>query len=452
MKIPLSIFLGLALATAASAQNPPTVTVIASFPRYSTHSIRAPHQLIQAAGGIFYGVASPDTIFLMTPEGGLKTLFSFGPHPSGWLPRGPLTEGRGGHLYGTTFEGGSAYGGIVFKISLDGALETLHTFCQHLVGSTGYCPDGANSLGGLIRGLDGWFYGTNYNVAYRIGPHGTFVVLHTFNKEPASGAGDGIPAGPLVQASDGNFYGLTNAGGDHGQGSLYRLTPQGQVELLYSFTDTVSDLTFPTALIQASDGDLYGVTKYGGLTGDGTVFRISLQGAYQKILDIAAIGGAFPDTAPIQASDGNLWGVAGSIVYAITTSGSVVQIVDLRSKGLQGTDGLILGSDGKLYGPCADLNTMRGCIYIIDAGLAPPIPSIAGFSPASAPVGTEVVISGAYFVGTTGVSFNGVSAGFVVNASGVVTATVPAGALTGSIQVTTPGGAATSSSSFAVTP
>ena len=108
---------------------------------------------------------------------------------------------------------------------------------------------------------------------------------------------------------------------------------------------------------------------------------------------------------------------------------------------------LMQGTDGKLYVAGAS-----GFIYAIDAGLPPPAPSVVGFRPASGLVGTNVVVSGANYVGATGVTFNGVSAGFVVNASGVITATVPVGASSGPVQVTTPGGPVASQTDFTVLP
>lgn len=114
---------------------------------------------------------------------------------------------------------------------------------------------------------------------------------------------------------------------------------------------------------------------------------------------------------------------------------------------------LTQGSDGKLYGGGADVNNgYKSIIFAIDAGLPPPVPSIAGFRPVSGLVGSEVVVGGTNYVGATGVTFNGVSASFVVNAGGVISATVPAGASSGPIQVTTPGGTVASQTDFTVLP
>ena len=78
-------------------------------------------------------------------------------------------------------------------------------------------------------------------------------------------------------------------------------------------------------------------------------------------------------------------------------------------------------------------------------------PTITSFSPTSGPVGSSVAISGTSFNGATAVTFNGVSASFAVTSDSAVQATVPAGATTGPISVTTPQGTATSGTSFTVT-
>jgi hypothetical protein len=145
--------------------------------------------------------------------------------------------------------------------------------------------------------------------------------------------------------------------------------------------------------------------------------------------------------------------MTGGRVFAITTSGSLVQNLDMSALfGIYPTSAAFLqGSDGRLYGGGATV-AKRFVIYAIDAALPPPAPSIAGFTPASGSVGTKVVISGAHFVGATAVTFNGISAGFLINADGVISATVPVGASSGPIQVTTPGGSAVTKTDFTVIP
>jgi uncharacterized repeat protein (TIGR03803 family) len=458
MRISKSIILCLALAIPALTQNQPTVTILATFPLNANGY--SPGQLMQGGGGNFYGADyrggsnGLGSIFRMTPQGALKILFSFD-GATGMGPGGQLVEGRDGYLYGTTVGGGARNSGTAFKMRLDGTLQTLHTFCQQ-----SGCADGALPNAGLIRGLDGSYYGTTSyfhpGVAFRIGPQGTYAILHRFNHAfEHLPNGLGKPSGPLLQASDGNLYGISLGGGPYRPGgAIFTVTPQGQAKLFHVFGAVKTEGTYPAeALIQAADGDLYGVTISGGAYGGGVVFKISLQGSYQKIYDFPA-GGHQSYGGVIQASDGNLWGVmTGGRVFAITTSGSLIQNLDMLSLfGIYPAPTAFLqGSDGKLYGGGATV-AKRFVIYTIDAGLAPPAPSIAGFLPTSGLVGSEVVVSGASYVGATGVAFNGVSAQFVVNTSGVITTTVPRGASSGPIQVTTPGGTVTSQTDFTVLP
>ena len=77
-------------------------------------------------------------------------------------------------------------------------------------------------------------------------------------------------------------------------------------------------------------------------------------------------------------------------------------------------------------------------------------PMISSFSPASGPVGAGVTISGSHFTGATAVAFNGAAASFAVNSDTQITATVPSGATTGPISITTPAGTTTSSKSFKI--
>lgn len=76
------------------------------------------------------------------------------------------------------------------------------------------------------------------------------------------------------------------------------------------------------------------------------------------------------------------------------------------------------------------------------------LPTIASFSPTSGPVGTSVSINGTGLTQATRVKFNGTSASFTVNSDILITATVPTGATTGKIAITTKGGSATSATSF----
>ncbi len=147
------------------------------------------------------------TVFKITPSGTFTSLHSF-VHSEGDFPVGPLVQGSDGNLYGATSSGGIAYG-AVFKITPDGTLTTLHLFDF---------TDGQEPNGALVQATDGNFYGTmgfggstcslGCGTVFKMTPDGTLSTLHSFD-----GADGWLPLGGLLQATDGNFYGTTTYGG-----------------------------------------------------------------------------------------------------------------------------------------------------------------------------------------------------------------------------------------------
>ena len=273
--------------------------------------------VIQAADGNFYGTtyaggtSAAGTVFRVSSSGTHTTLYSFSGGADGKGPEGSLVDGGNGFFYGTTENGGiltcqiwpGPGCGTIFKIDSSGHLTTLYSF-------TGGA-DGANPAEGLIVARDGYLYGTTLfggdascnlsaytgcGTIFRIDAAGNFQALHAF-----SGAADGgVPFSSLLQASDGDFYGTTTAGGNQsclviaaneqfstytGCGTVFKMDTAGHVTALYSFNGTPGDGSNPfSALIQGSDGYFYGSTRWGGsgvcssLTnggGCGTIFRLA---------------------------------------------------------------------------------------------------------------------------------------------------------------------------------
>jgi uncharacterized repeat protein (TIGR03803 family) len=135
------------------------------------------------------------------------TLVTFnGVNGSGPMPAGTLTQGRDGSLYGTTKFGGANNAGTIFKISPTGVLTTLYSFC-----SQPNCQDGANSNVGLLLATDGNFYGTTYSgganvlgVIFKVTPQEQVTTLHAFSGAPTDANN---PSAALVEGIDGNLYG-----------------------------------------------------------------------------------------------------------------------------------------------------------------------------------------------------------------------------------------------------
>ena len=156
----------------------------------------------------------------------------------------------------------------------------------------------------------------------------TLTTLHNFAGPPNDGA---APSAGLVQGTDGNFYGATTTGGTNNKGTVFKITPSGTVTVLHSFAGPPSDGNGPTAaLIQASDGNFYGTTEFGGSDGTGTVFKITPSGTLTTLYSFACSGGCGPLGGLIQANDGNFYGTTsaggthqiGGTVFKITSSGT----------------------------------------------------------------------------------------------------------------------------------
>ena len=261
--------------------------------------------LIQGVDGNFYGITGDGgssnycvgpncgTVFKITPQGALTTLYSFCSQsgcPDGAYPIAALVQSSDGTLYGTTYFGGANSGcindengcGTVFKITLDGTLTTLYSFC-----SQSGCTDGAYPYAGLVQGTDGNFYGTTAGggtmdcdpfpcgTVFKITPAGVLTTLYVFH-----GTDGAVPYGGLVQATDGDFYGTTFSGGTHSGGTVFKITPAGTLTTLHNFCAKLwpcADGNGPEAgLVQATNGFFYGTTTAGGGDDYGTVFRIGL--------------------------------------------------------------------------------------------------------------------------------------------------------------------------------
>jgi uncharacterized repeat protein (TIGR03803 family) len=287
---------------------------------------------------------SGGTVFTISSTGSLTTLYSFcnnGACPDGDAPHGNLVEGPDGSFYGITQYGGAGSmsigdgSGTVFKIGASGGFESLYSFC-----SKANCADGQTPYGGLALGTDGNFYGTtqlgganNSGTVFKITPSGKLTTIYSFCSQSDCADGE-IPAGTLLLLSNGNFYGITSGGGGHSSGTLYEITPGGSLSLIYTFCSNAGcpDGASPIgALILASDGNFYGVTSAGGSPAhDGTVYRLTPSGTFSTIYEFClgqsnCTDGITPISGVIQGKDGNLYGVtlsggsqAEGAVYKIT--------------------------------------------------------------------------------------------------------------------------------------
>ncbi len=316
----------------------------------------------------------------------IDTLYSFcqeGACADGFAPNPSLVQGPSGDLYGSTYSGGvdvakETAAGTLFKITLEGTLTVLHEFC-----ALSNCSDSGGPTG-VIFASDGNLYGTTVNsgqfgggTVFKMTLDGALTTLHTFCM--VEGCADGyVPSGSLLQASDGNFYGTTTSQGLYGGGTAYRITPSGTLTPLYSFCQlkNCADGSAPTgSLVQAADGALYGTTRTGGTNGYGTVFKMTLSGAMTTLYSfcsqkgtknngVLCLDGNTPTAGLVLADDGNLYGTTnlGGIngqdfgtIFRISTSGVLTTLYSFCSKagcpdGYHPSATLRQASDGYLYG------------------------------------------------------------------------------------------------------
>jgi len=252
------------------------VTVLHSFAGRPTDGSVPEAALIQGRDGNAYGTtltggsAAFGTVFRITPAGAYTVLYSFTGGADGNGPQASLVQATDGNLYGTANSGGAFNRGTVFRLTPGGAFSLLHAFTGGV--------DGALPTAALIQGADGNLYGTatvsggslsSGGTIFRMTLGGDFTVLHTF-----SGAAS-YPAAPLLQASDGNFYGTTNGEGNPSStGIVFMMTPAGVVTTLHVFAGGVSDGARSYAPLIESNGSGYGTTSRGGSADVGTIFKI----------------------------------------------------------------------------------------------------------------------------------------------------------------------------------
>jgi uncharacterized repeat protein (TIGR03803 family) len=519
----------------------------------------------------------------------VSTIYQFGSGSNPNFPSGVMAQGRDGEFYGVTLSGNGCCQGVIYKITSAGVLTSLYSMAQ---------PDGT-TCSGLTMGTDGNFYGTcqnggtnNYGTLFKVTSAGVLTVLHNFAAQGSTS--DGCePLAPPIQASNGDFYGTTGFCGANNYGTVYKFTLAGAYSLLYSLQGPPNDTALPLGLIEATDGDLWGMGN-GWIVSGGGVFKITLAGkeslvyAFPANADGEFLDGAGPYTNLIQGSNGVFYGTTESggtanegTIFQVTAGGkeTVLYSFPNQTDGAYPTLPLTQGPNGMLYGAATDCagggcsqaglfeittkgvyknlylyplvcsncgqpeaplllstngtfystteqgGTGVGSFYSLSNGYSPFVslvnvtsgvegaqvgilgqgfskssvvkfggteatittrsstfiqttvpagaltgnvtvttgstvlstvssfsitPTLESFTPASGPVGTQVTITGTGLTQATEVTFDSVSATFTVNSDSQITATVPAGAATGPIKVTTEGGSAASSTSFTV--
>jgi uncharacterized repeat protein (TIGR03803 family) len=270
---------------------------------------------VQAPDGKFYGAASTGgsmgagTVYCLETNGNLKAIYSFdmtnGGNPSGLIMR------TNGELYGMTLGGGSGYdgtpysgAGVFFKMTTNGQFTLIANFTE-----TNAYPFGP------YEGSDGNFYGYtgrggayHYGTIFRMTPDGQMSTLVTFDGT------NGAYVRRLTLGSDGAFYGCT--GGTNPPASsdtsskAFRLTTNGDFTILHTFSSGTGVSPFG-ALLEVTNGLFYGTTYYGGLNGSGTIFQLTTNGDYTVLLNFDSTWSknSLPITGLTKGPDGNYYGI-----------------------------------------------------------------------------------------------------------------------------------------------
>jgi uncharacterized repeat protein (TIGR03803 family) len=311
------------------------------------------------------------TIFKITPSGTFTILKSLDRSPGcANYPWGSLLQASPGIFYGMAYRAsGNQLGGAIFKITAAGAYTTLATLPN--------VHQGMYPQGGLIQANDGFFYGMardggarGFGTIFKLCTNNSLTTLFSFD-DTSSG---GHPYGDLMQASDGNFYGMTNDGGKNKVGTIFKFTPSGKLTVLRHLdttSGTASTGYFPYgSLVQGSDSALYGMAYRGGRNDMGTIFRITTSGSFKVLKHLDAASGIAPYGSLTKALDGNFYGVTsdqgpyyGGTIFKITPSGSFTLVKKLdAASGYRAQGTLIQDKDSMFYG-----TTRNGGKY--DAGV-----------------------------------------------------------------------------------
>ena len=427
--------------------------------------------------GSFYGTTvtgglnGKGSVFKITSGAVFTQLYSFTDGTDSAYPWAPPVQGPDGSIYGVTYNGTNP--GKAYKITSAGVFSVIAT-----LPSKTQAP--------LIFGNDGNLYGTtqyggtfNRGTVFKMTTKGALTIIHSFTAE--------LPTGPVMQAADGKLYGTTPFGGTNGQGTIYSMSLSGGAfTVLHNFLLSEASNSV-SGLVQGSDKFLYGVAQAGGGAGLGSLFKVNTTGTVFSVLNsFQTPTGDTPMSTPVLHTNGIIYGTtnhggptnvgygtlysynAGLKPFAslvIVWSGKVGTGVGIIGQGFNSATGVKFGTGPATYkvlndtymiaAPAAGATTGQVTVLEPTGNLVTPqtfkvLPTVSGISPAAGPVGTSVTITGMSLTQTSAVTFGGVKATFTVNSDSSVVAVVPTGAVTGKPHITTKGGAASSPTVFTV--
>jgi uncharacterized repeat protein (TIGR03803 family) len=312
--------------------------------------------LMQASDGWIYGTTegtglAPGTIFRMSLSGQFELLHTLSESDEGFHIAAGLAEGPNGYLYGGSYDHGVNGFGAIFRVNAAGDFQKLHDIDQE--------PDGYAFLNTLVFSpVDGEFWGVmreggcGYGTIFKVHPEGSFTTMYCFG----GGFDGGHPSSPLTVGSDGWLYGTGGQLDQNRLGSVYRIGLGGIFEVLWRFSNDEPTGIQP-GVVEGQDGRLYGAKSSGGANGYGTLFAVSKSGDVEYLHDFDGLdgGGQF---ALMRVGDGSIYGVSdtggennrGTIFRYNGSSGFSLLHQFQLGEGANPSCPLVEATDGNFYG------------------------------------------------------------------------------------------------------
>jgi uncharacterized repeat protein (TIGR03803 family) len=318
--------------------------------------------LILGQDGYFYGnlgsyLGSANVCRIAT-DGSLDIVAPIPDYGYAYVDRGLMQTPDGG-LYGASTEGGGG-AGFIYTVNPDGSgYAQLHAFALDITGGYPSHPPALGPDGCLYGSTDlGGQYGAG--VFYRMALDGSgYQVIHHVRNDGT----DGSRPGGLTLAGDGCFYGITRYGGAMGYGTVFRLCPDGTLTNLHQF-DSIGG-GFVNQVTLHPNGSMYFTVTRGHLSDHaqprGAAYQLSTNGTLRELaLFKAQHGGFFPCSAMVVGMDGQLYGTTEKggahgygVLYKLNVQGNLRTIHDFQrapDNGESPYEGVVLGADGSLYG------------------------------------------------------------------------------------------------------
>jgi len=313
-------------------------------------------------------LASNNKLYGMTYQGGVLdsgVLFEFDPltnvyvkrldfnGSNGSYPQGDLIEATNGKFYGLTSRGGANDNGVLFEYDSDSDFYSKKIDFNKL--------NGANPFGSLIQLSNNRFYGLTANGGIGLGVLFEYELStnSVVKKVEFSSTIDGsLPGGSLLQASNGNFYGLCSQGGSNGFGTLFEYSPATNFfSKKHNFTSSRNPVG---TLIQVPSGELYGTANNGGAFDLGVIFKYDVSNnVLTTLMDFDGLNnGSYPQDLVI-GPNGRVYGMCtnggsnnmGVLFELDPITNNFTKKLDFDEiSGGQPQGGLTLASNGKFYG------------------------------------------------------------------------------------------------------